>query len=278
MPKLVSLCFVNNLYSMVVPLRWAPIMNIGLSIFIWIIIQRRLLISIGLQISVDTDTEKVKKHWEKEKTAVEFDNIYDNKGSLFIKLVNKFLRKDMCERAPLTIKQCGDLHNKTVLDVGCGTGRISFLLAKEATKVTGLDYSKTMIDLAKKYQIQHKQDNVEFICCDFLHEFTDTQKYDISIAIGVLDYIKEPIGFLKKMKNATNNKMIVSFNSKFGYIAPLRKIWLKSKNCPVFSYTSKSIKKTYSEIGIENMKIITLPMNSRFPTSYLVVAELRSTS
>lgn len=210
-----------------------------------------------------------------DKIVDEFDNIYENKGTLFTKLTNKIFRKSMKERVPLTIKECGDLNNKTVLDIGCGSGRISFLLAKENAKVTGLDYSKNMIDLAKKYQIQLKQtSNTEFICCDFLHDFTTKQKYDISIAIGFFDYVHDPIVILKKIKSVTNNKFIASYPAKFSLNTPLRKIWLKSRNCPVFFYTTKNIKKIYTKAGMKIINIISLPRDSLLPTSYLVIAEL----
>ena len=40
--------------------------------------------------------------------------------------------------------------NKSVLDVGCGTGLFSFLAAKKGGKVLGIDYSKEAISIAKK--------------------------------------------------------------------------------------------------------------------------------
>ena len=223
---------------------------------------------------LDKNEEQGKLHWQKEKTVIEFDNIYDNKGSMLERFANRFLRPSMKERIPLTINECGNLSNKTVLDVGCGAGRLSFLLANEDAKVTGIDYSPNMITLAKKYQIQKNQPNIEFICCDFPKEFPPEKKYDISIAIGVLDYIQNPQEFLKKMASLTNNKMIVSYPLKYSYNSFPRKLWLKSKGCPVFFYSKNEIIEMYKQLGFEKIKITQLPTNSQFPTGYLVTVDL----
>jgi len=121
--------------------------------------------------------EKVKKYFEQ--IADEFDNIYDNKGSFSTRITNKVFRKSMRERVPATIKECDQLQNKTVLDIGCSSGRISFLLAKEGTIVTGIDYSNRMIELAKTHQKQLNQSNLEFLCCDFIQDFSEDKKFDI---------------------------------------------------------------------------------------------------
>ena len=39
-------------------------------------------------------------------------------------------------------------HGSSILDVGCGTGTISILLANEGYKVTGIDLSEEMLSLA----------------------------------------------------------------------------------------------------------------------------------
>ena len=223
---------------------------------------------------LDEDEDQSKKHWKKEKTVIEFDNIYDNKGSMFERFANRFLRPSMKERIPLTINECGNLSNKTVLDVGCGAGRLSFLLANEDAKVTGVDYSPNMISLAKEKSIQQNHHNIEFVCCDFPKEYPTKQKYDLTIAIGVLDYIKNPQEFLKKMASLTNNKMIVSYPIKYSYNSLPRKLWLKSKKCPVFFYSKKEIKEMYNQLGFEKIKIIQLPLKSHFPTGYLVSLDL----
>jgi len=213
-----------------------------------------------------------KKHWEKEKSVSDFDDIYDDKGGLFTRLVNRFLRPSLKVRVPVTIKECGDLTDKKVLDVGCGSGRVSFLLAKNGAKVTGVDYSQNMINLAKKCQATQGLPNIEFTHGD-LEQFSPDEKYDISIALGVIDYVDNAKEFLSKMNTLTKSKSIVSFHIKYSYNSLPRKLWLMSKHCPVKFYTKNEILKLYESLGVKKeLKIKTIPQNSLFPTTYLVTA------
>lgn len=43
-----------------------------------------------------------------------------------------------------------DLQGRTVLDVGCGTGRLARFLARRGARVTGIDFSEKAIALAQK--------------------------------------------------------------------------------------------------------------------------------
>ena len=113
----------------------------------------------------------------------------------------------MFERIPLSVQESLPLLGKSVLDIGCGSGRLSFLLVKEGASVTGIDYARSMIDLAEKYQQQLKLvNNIEFVCCDFMTDFPEYRKYDVSIALGVFDYIKDPMPLLKKSKEDEYNE------------------------------------------------------------------------
>jgi len=219
-----------------------------------------------------SNNEVVKKYWNFEKIVKEFDEIYDNKGGIFKRLVNKTFRKGMRERVALTLQECHG-RNKTVLDIGCGSGRVSFLLAEKGMKVVGIDYSSKMIELAdeylKKYIVNKSVKlNVKFMCRNFMKNFEGNKAFDITVALGVFDYIKNPILFLKKMRNTTKEKMIASYPAKFTFITPIRKVWLWTRNCPVYFYTKNELKAMYDSIGIKNYKI------RKTPDGYLVVANI----
>lgn len=210
----------------------------------------------------------VKKYFED--TAEDFDEIYDNKGDTLKRLINKVFRKGMRERFILTLQEC-EGGNKTILDIGCGSGRFSLPLAGKGAKVTGIDYSSRMIELANEYLIKYETNidtklNVEFICCDFMENFNSNELFDITLALGVFDYIKNPMPLLEKMKNLTKEKIIASYPAKFTFQMPIRKVWLYTKNCPVYFYTERKLASMYNSIGITNYEII------KMSAGYLVKA------
>ena len=75
-----------------------------------------------------------------------------------------------------------ELDNKTILDIGSGSGCIAISLAKHSpkVKVTALDVSKDAIDLSKK-NAKENDVNLEFINEDILNYKSD-KKYDIIVS------------------------------------------------------------------------------------------------
>ncbi|UCD13712.1 MAG: class I SAM-dependent methyltransferase [Thermoplasmatales archaeon] len=62
---------------------------------------------------------------------------------------------------PSIIKALGNIKNKKGLDVGCGTGKITRILAKKTKTMIGVDLSKEMIDIAEKESLNVP--NISFI-------------------------------------------------------------------------------------------------------------------
>lgn len=200
--------------------------------------------------------------------AKEFDAIYDDDINLIKRTINKIFRGAVRKRLALTVQECGK-NKKEVLDIGCGSGRLSLSLAENGLNVTGIDYSSEMINLANRYLKTCKENlnnelNIEFICCDFLKDFKSKKPYDITIALGVFDYIKDPLPFMKKITELTKEKTIISFPAKYSLHTPVRKIWLYTKKCPAYFYTEEKIAFIYNSVGISNYQII------KTPSSYLV--------
>src|SRR5262249_22751108 len=84
-----------------------------------------------------------------------------------------------------------------VLDIGCGSGVYSVELAKRGAKrVLGIDFSEPMLALARDSAAKlGVADRAEFIKDEFLaHPFGD-ETFDVTIAMGVFDYLEEPAPF-----------------------------------------------------------------------------------
>lgn len=102
----------------------------------------------------------------------------------------------MAKRFELTLEECKDIYGKSILDIGCGSGRYSVDLAKrKAACVLGIDFSENMLRLAQKYAADNHVSNIcEFIAADFItREFK--KNFDVSIAMGSLNISKNQSRF-----------------------------------------------------------------------------------
>lgn len=199
-------------------------------------------------------TEDIKEYFERK--AKEFDELYDNQGSLFQMMVNKIFRKGLYERAYITLKECGDVRGKRILDVGCGSGRISVPLAERGAVVVGIDYSLSMLNLARNFAKEREiEENIEFKDVDFMSDFNEGL-FNITLALGVFDYIQNPIPFLSKMKTLTTEQILASYPARFTPQAPIRKLWLYTRKCPVYFYTKREIDRIYKAIELTSYEII----------------------
>ena len=78
-------------------------------------------------------------------------------------------------------------ENKNILDVGCGTGRLTLSLAPKCSSVTGIDLSSKNIAVAESNLEKAGFDNVSFVCSDAAEFRSRTDKiFDYTILSFVI--------------------------------------------------------------------------------------------
>jgi predicted TPR repeat methyltransferase len=187
------------------------------------------------------------------RNAKTFDSIYTGRKTSIRVFLDRVFRKDMYQRFAFTVANAAPIEGKKVLDVGCGTGLYCFAFAeKKAAEVHGIDISDEMIEICKRRVMEKGLSSV----CHFTQSNPLTMRlagpYDVSIAIGVFDYISDPLPLLNWMRSHTGEKVILSFPMLGTWRVPVRKVRLWLKRCPVYFYTKSKI---LSLLDLAGMKV-----------------------
>ena len=198
-----------------------------------------------------------RNYWNR--SVNDFHSIYSHQKSKFAIFLDEVFRKDMYERYVFTMENSAPIAGRRFLDVGCGSGVYSLeFVRRGAASVTGLDIAENMLDVCKQNALREGlADRCQFIHSDLLEYNTD-QKFDVSIGIGLFDYISEPLPVLKKMQELTTDRTIASFPRLWTWRAPVRKARLALKSCPVFFYTKEDIGRLLKEAGFADYTIATV--------------------
>ena len=172
--------------------------------------------------------------------------------NLFQKFVHIALRKPglIC-RFKTTEKILGNVKNKRILDVGCGSGVYSIFFAKKGANIIGIDFSSSMISLSRK-NAKRENCKCEFLVMNFLN-FENKSKFDSLLFIGVFDYVakKEIHKYFEKALKLNSQNIIATFPKKYAFQTIIRYVWLKRQNCPVYFYTKKRIIKIANTYNLQ---------------------------
>jgi SAM-dependent methyltransferase len=183
----------------------------------------------------DQIQEKVTRYWDK--IAPDFDAIYSGRKDPVSRALDRWLRRDIYQRFDWVMEHAGDVRGKAVCDVGCGSGRFVAELAKRgADHVMGIDVAPQMLKLARELvDREGVGERCDFALGDILDWKAD-RAYDCTIAIGFWDYIPDPSGRLKVIREITRERFLSAWPRRWTWRAPVRKVRLGVLGCPVYFF------------------------------------------
>lgn len=102
----------------------------------------------------------------------------------------------------------GDNGNKKILDVGCGFGRESIILAKKGALVTGIDISDKSIKVAREMATSEKVHNIDFKVLN-VDELDYHNEFDIIFCRASLHHFQDVASVIEILYNSLKNKGII---------------------------------------------------------------------
>ena len=132
------------------------------------------------------------------KRLQESQQYWDNSASTFDDEPDHGLRDPLIREAWTELLKTWLPHtSSTVLDVGCGTGSLSVVLAELGHKVTGIDLSPLMILQAQTKSAAHGF-QIEFHVMDAAFPQLSSQQFDAIICRHLLWALPEPEQVLQR--------------------------------------------------------------------------------
>ena len=212
--------------------------------------------------------EKVRVHFDAD--ARRFDAIYEEEKGPVNRFIDNVWRGVVRKRLEVNLERLEPFEGKTVLDVGCGSGRFCLAYAERGARhVVGVDFAERMIDIANSLAEQvGVADRCEFRAGGFPEIIRPDERFDYSTANGFFDYVEKPVPIISRMREITRERMVMSFPKAIEWRVPVRRVRFWMKGTPLFLYTEKQVKQILAEAGVAKYDWINLDRD------YLVVAHL----
>ncbi len=118
------------------------------------------------------------------------------------------------QKPGLVIGMLGDISNKTIGDIGSGTGYFTFRLAKKAKKVVAIDVDQRFIDFIKDKKKKNNIKNIAARLVDYDNPKLKNNELDAIITVNTYHHIDNRVAYFKKcIKGLANDGilMVVDF-------------------------------------------------------------------
>ncbi|MEW6250646.1 MAG: methyltransferase domain-containing protein [Planctomycetota bacterium] len=188
-----------------------------------------------------------------------YDAFYDPPSRL-LRAFNRVFRKAVYLRRDRALAVARQYGCRTMLDVGCGSGRNSVFWARHGIEeVYGVDIAAEMIREAERIaRAAGVADRCRFEHLDFA-KMQPARTYDIVVACGVFDYVEHAEPFLAHMARFAGRVVYGSFPGWTLVRTPLRKIRYALRGCPTHFYRRAELEKLLNSVGFGRTEILPVP-------------------
>jgi predicted TPR repeat methyltransferase len=203
------------------------------------------------------NTRKVQGYFDARKA--DYDAFYEP-PSAFGRWFNRVFRKAVYLRRDQALLLAKRYGCRTVLDVGCGTGRNAIWWAHQGLeRLHGVDISQEMIGEARALAARaNLGDRCTFEFGNFMTWTTD-RRYDLVVACGVFDYVTDAAALLGHMSEFADKVVYGSFPGWTLVRTPLRKVRYALRGCPTHFYRRHEIERAFENAGLGVCELKAVP-------------------
>lgn len=115
-------------------------------------------------------------------------------------------------------------NNDLVVDVACGTGYGSYVLARKGVKkVIGIDISNAAIEYAKK-KYSGRVNNIEFLVGNAMEMPISSHEVDVVVSFETIEHLNDPEAFLLECRRVLKDEGLLILSTPNKYIKNILKI------------------------------------------------------
>ena len=167
-------------------------------------------------------------------------------------------KKISAKQKNLILKLGQPWKNKKILEIGCGTGRLTLEVAKEEGLITGLDSSIEMILISKKKVSEDINQNLQFVNADCSSIPFRNSSFEVCLCINVMNHVPNYEKTIEEIVRVLKpgGILIVNISNLRGLYFPIgllvnRRRTSIYKNVYTRWDTLNDFKKIYNRLGLE---------------------------
>lgn len=170
-----------------------------------------LIVSCSTKESHDSQSEELSVEAEEAKGAEESFDLHD-----FKKLVESYEdpARGEWQNPNFVLKSLGDIKNKTIADIGAGTGYFTFRLAAKGANVIAIDIDEHFLDYIENRKGELKSQLSDLIELRLSLEndpLLKREEADIALLVNTYHFIEDRGSYLEKVKSGlkVNGKIVI---------------------------------------------------------------------
>ena len=165
--------------------------------------------------------------------------------------------------------------NGLVLDIPCGTGRMTEMLLKKGFEIVAADISDAMIAHAIKRN-EHFGNKVKFVKADIENLIFNDSSFDVVLTIRLMHHIppEHHSVVLRELSRVARRWVVITFSNKYSLQNMRRDLISRFTKSPRYSISPSLFRQEVDEVGFNIVEYI--PMLPLFSETVTVLLEKRT--